>query len=700
MRLFSRKHTLLKQRTSDNLKRMNTTASKIHSKGVPTTYRQGFIEDQGVQSSPWTGDIEPAPSLSFATKHLPLDFSQIPVLQQAAKTLQPERTLDTTKDRTRQPADSFSQGDIPNFTPAHQSTCSRKKLGNQADRLTPRDGHPGYRSTRGEGGTTVPPIVHKVLHTNGQPLDRQTRAFMEPRFGHDFGHIRVYADKMAAESAQAVGAQAYTFGPNIVFDEGRYTPGSPVGQRLIAHELAHTIQQRFAGSEKPLSSPGIAETHERAAVNAAHHIEIGQPPGPLGTSKVGIAKQDKPETEELPARDTMAGTLVSSIIIDLRTGRVGFVVPAPKVMILGNVSTDLKPGEYTVRPDFETGRWVFKAKAGQRGVKPGLRFNVSLEGALPWTLAYPDELPVHVGLSTTLKGGGPVDDSADLVRVLDEMSGIPDLAEDPTIDGFIDYEYIPTWVSQGEQGSYSTTVTLKYLGGAGEVFDLATVGDGTMSEEERLAALEGGTETAGGRRLPRPLNRSTVPNLWDLKQDILRLHELLRVAGEEELLHEILASFPEVFTTITLGVYLSMAPLKSPFRSPGWNTLARETIKSQGAFRKGILHALEQGGHKDVIAQGVGVRISQVVRTGTELVVKRSHITKMSQEVAPAMGKHMHAAFEAAAIQAGKTSGAKSVRIIIEVIKRETKWWDYLTQIGYKWEASVEGIGLTKVFPL
>lgn len=90
---------------------------------------------------------------------------------------------------------------------------------------------------------TVPPIVHEALRSPGQPLDRATRAFMEPRFGHDFSRVRIHTDGLAAESANAVAAHAYTVGGDIVFGTGRYAPGSENGRRLLAHELVHVIQQ-------------------------------------------------------------------------------------------------------------------------------------------------------------------------------------------------------------------------------------------------------------------------------------------------------------------------------------------------------------------------------------------------------------------------------------------------------------------------
>jgi outer membrane protein OmpA-like peptidoglycan-associated protein len=140
----------------------------------------------------------------------------------------------------------------------------------------------------------VPPIVHEVLRSPGQPLDRETRAFMEPRFGHDFsrvptrahgsaptsthlaigaphdefeqeaemiaqhvmsrsaaststgydfGGVRIHTDDKAAESARAVNALAYTVGRDIVFEAGQFEPATHQGQRLLAHELTHVVQQ-------------------------------------------------------------------------------------------------------------------------------------------------------------------------------------------------------------------------------------------------------------------------------------------------------------------------------------------------------------------------------------------------------------------------------------------------------------------------
>ena len=90
----------------------------------------------------------------------------------------------------------------------------------------------------------VPPIVYEVLRLAGQPLDPAVRSFMEASFRHDFGQVRVHTDALADASARLLDAAAYTVGQNIVFGSGQYQPGNQEGRQLLAHELAHTLQQR------------------------------------------------------------------------------------------------------------------------------------------------------------------------------------------------------------------------------------------------------------------------------------------------------------------------------------------------------------------------------------------------------------------------------------------------------------------------
>ena len=89
----------------------------------------------------------------------------------------------------------------------------------------------------------VPASVEKVLANPGRPLEPALRQDMEQRFGHDFSRVRVHSGAAAEQSAQAVNAQAYTVGHDLVFDAGRFAPGTQAGRRLIAHELTHVVQQ-------------------------------------------------------------------------------------------------------------------------------------------------------------------------------------------------------------------------------------------------------------------------------------------------------------------------------------------------------------------------------------------------------------------------------------------------------------------------
>gem|GEM_PF-6745389 len=96
---------------------------------------------------------------------------------------------------------------------------------------------------------SAPPIVQEVLHSSGRPLDKATRAFMEPRFGYDFSHVRVHTDALAERSTRNVNALAYVVGRDIVFGAGQYAPHINAGRHLLAHELAHVMQQ---GNNSPV----------------------------------------------------------------------------------------------------------------------------------------------------------------------------------------------------------------------------------------------------------------------------------------------------------------------------------------------------------------------------------------------------------------------------------------------------------------
>lgn len=138
---------------------------------------------------------------------------------------------------------------------------------------------PLQRRASGPGPAEMPPIVREVLASPGQSLDLATRAFMEPRFGHDFSQVRIHADAQAAQSAGAVNALAYTVGSVVAFAAGQYQPGTHAGQRLLAHELTHVVQQ--AGSPQA-ASPASTASLEQDAQAAEATVTAGNPTRPRG----------------------------------------------------------------------------------------------------------------------------------------------------------------------------------------------------------------------------------------------------------------------------------------------------------------------------------------------------------------------------------------------------------------------------------
>jgi len=102
---------------------------------------------------------------------------------------------------------------------------------------------PGEVAAAGGGTQEAPAIVDSALTDPGLPLDSATRAFFEPRFGYDFSKVRTHTDGTAASAARSIGATAFAVGQNIAFGAGQFRPGTAEGRKLIAHELAHVVQQ-------------------------------------------------------------------------------------------------------------------------------------------------------------------------------------------------------------------------------------------------------------------------------------------------------------------------------------------------------------------------------------------------------------------------------------------------------------------------
>lgn len=149
----------------------------------------------------------------------------------------------------------------------------------------------------------APPIVHRALRAPGAALDAETQSLMESRFGHDFGKVRVHTDAQAAESAGTVDALAYTVGRDVVFGPGQYNPRSAAGQGLLAHELAHVMQQRDAAPGAPLlvgESKTQLERNAGEVTRSALGRQPGAKPNPVPVARAATAHVQRQTPEDSP----------------------------------------------------------------------------------------------------------------------------------------------------------------------------------------------------------------------------------------------------------------------------------------------------------------------------------------------------------------------------------------------------------------
>jgi hypothetical protein len=120
------------------------------------------------------------------------------------------------------------------------------------------DGRRPASAPRRAAPNAMPSPVEKVLAQPGQPLDSDLQRSLGARLGHDFSRVRVHTDSAAARSAEALNAAAYAAGPHLVFGSGRFEPKTPRGERLLLHELGHSLHQASAGQIRGGVGPGDA----------------------------------------------------------------------------------------------------------------------------------------------------------------------------------------------------------------------------------------------------------------------------------------------------------------------------------------------------------------------------------------------------------------------------------------------------------
>ncbi|PXX60810.1 uncharacterized protein DUF4157 [Nocardia tenerifensis] len=184
--------------------------------------------------------------------------------------------------------------------------ASRATLQDKDIRRTPRNvdtegtSRSGIRPDASDVDLTSVPahsLTARGHSTTGAPLETATRREMETRFGDDFGDVRVHVGSSADAATRELRASAYTFGSDIAFRDGRYQPGTSAGDQLLAHELAHVVQQRRGGTADPAQL-------EHGAHRAAGSYAEGGPITVAGAGPRQVACQNEDEWEKLKEKQT------------------------------------------------------------------------------------------------------------------------------------------------------------------------------------------------------------------------------------------------------------------------------------------------------------------------------------------------------------------------------------------------------------
>ncbi|HUV92286.1 MAG TPA: DUF4157 domain-containing protein, partial [Anaerolineales bacterium] len=162
--------------------------------------------------------------------------------------------------------------------------------------------------------TVTPSLESRInsLKGGGQPLDPTTRNFFEPRFGTDFSGVRIHTDSNANHLARSINCKAFTFGQEVVFGSGQYSPGSRTGRSLLAHEITHVLQQseRRTDSKNNKTSELEFLQHDTNATAGKFSLD----PNPLKLSRIDANVRNVIFREEIQLRSTnrVADTTIRS----------------------------------------------------------------------------------------------------------------------------------------------------------------------------------------------------------------------------------------------------------------------------------------------------------------------------------------------------------------------------------------------------
>lgn len=171
--------------------------------------------------------------------------------------------------------------------------------------------------------TAPPSSAPRVNIPGGSPLPAAVRSHMEPRFGADFGNVRVHTGDSAAQHSAGLNARAFTVGDHIFFGKEKYQPQSPSGRELIAHELTHTIQQEAtvqrsvdpltAHSDQPQVQRKAAVPNSAPGKDAANQPTVSSQVVDISSGTFNPSEKVKGEIEAQKHKELMVRVVVKGV---------------------------------------------------------------------------------------------------------------------------------------------------------------------------------------------------------------------------------------------------------------------------------------------------------------------------------------------------------------------------------------------------
>ena len=199
-------------------------------------------------------------------------------------------------------ADSSTSADIGHALAKPAQASVQTML--EVQRLAGNAGVSKLLQREDDGGEARSPVLDVVGQGGGSPLSGDLKNEMEGRLGGDFSDVKLHTDDKATRSAQAVQANAYTVGNDVVVRSDRWSPSSDEGKKTIAHELTHVMQQRAGPVEGTSTGDGISVSHpsdkfEQAAERNATTAMAGPAQSAGGASAQLEVQREGEEDEEV-----------------------------------------------------------------------------------------------------------------------------------------------------------------------------------------------------------------------------------------------------------------------------------------------------------------------------------------------------------------------------------------------------------------